>query len=236
MTGTLSRTAAVLCLLVAASFADTTVRGKVVNGDGDPVAGADVGTNWQFGEDAKPYGGVKTAEDGTFSITQKHWSLDATVLAMDAARERGAFASVVKENWNVTLKLEPLVTVTGRLDCKQPGVKPTHASLSWFAGERKVRMGNLYAPKADWSLKLPPGDWLLYVFHPDLEPYSRDFTLKAGEDLEFGAIEIKPNLLATLSGKELPEWKVSDARGVEKTVQISAYRGKWVVVEFWGWW
>ncbi|MBI2922503.1 MAG: hypothetical protein HYY18_15740 [Planctomycetes bacterium] len=236
MFGLFLRILAALLLFSAAAPADTTVTGKVVDADGNPVAGADVGTNWQFGEGAKPYGGVKSAEDGTFSITQRHWTLDATVLAMDAERERGAFASVVQENWNVTLKLQPLVTVTGRLDCNEPGVKPTGASLSWYAGERKVRMGNLYAPKSAWSLKLPPGAWRLYVFHVDLEPFTKDFVVKPGEQLDFGDIDIKPNLIATLAGKELPKWKVTDARGVEKTVQISDYKGKWVLVEFWGTW
>jgi thiol-disulfide isomerase/thioredoxin len=35
-------------------------------------------------------------------------------------------------------------------------------------------------------------------------------------------------------GEKLPRWHVIDARGVNKEVQISDFKGKWVLVYFWG--
>jgi len=35
-------------------------------------------------------------------------------------------------------------------------------------------------------------------------------------------------------GEKLPRWHVIDARGVKKEVQISDFKGKWVLVYFWG--
>jgi hypothetical protein len=37
-------------------------------------------------------------------------------------------------------------------------------------------------------------------------------------------------------GRELPPWTISDARGVPKTVKYSDFKGKWVLLEFWGFW
>jgi len=42
--------------------------------------------------------------------------------------------------------------------------------------------------------------------------------------------------LAKLYGKEPPPLKITDARGVDKNVKLSDYKGKWVVLEFWGFW
>jgi thiol-disulfide isomerase/thioredoxin len=35
-------------------------------------------------------------------------------------------------------------------------------------------------------------------------------------------------------GEQAPPWHVVDARGVKKNAQISDFRGKWVLVDFWG--
>jgi hypothetical protein len=35
-------------------------------------------------------------------------------------------------------------------------------------------------------------------------------------------------------GEPPPHWNIVDARGASKDVQLSAYRGKWVVLFFWG--
>jgi thiol-disulfide isomerase/thioredoxin len=35
-------------------------------------------------------------------------------------------------------------------------------------------------------------------------------------------------------GEPAPRWHVTDARGVSKDVQLSDFRGKWVLVDFWG--
>src|SRR5262249_51129553 len=35
---------------------------------------------------------------------------------------------------------------------------------------------------------------------------------------------------------ELPAWTLADARGVKKDVTLADYRGKWVLVDFWGYW
>jgi len=49
-------------------------------------------------------------------------------------------------------------------------------------------------------------------------------------------IKFKLSPIAHLYGKPAPAWHVTDARGVSKTVQPSDFKGKWVVLEFWGYW
>ena len=54
--------------------------------------------------------------------------------------------------------------------------------------------------------------------------------------LDLGTIALAARPLAKLKGKPLPEWTVTEARGVDKSVQLADYKGKWVVLDFWGVW
>lgn len=42
--------------------------------------------------------------------------------------------------------------------------------------------------------------------------------------------------ISLLYGKDAPALKITDARGVPKTVQLSDYHGKWVYLDFWALW
>jgi thiol-disulfide isomerase/thioredoxin len=37
-------------------------------------------------------------------------------------------------------------------------------------------------------------------------------------------------------GKEPPPWRVTGARGINQDVQLADFRGRWVVIDFWGFW
>jgi thiol-disulfide isomerase/thioredoxin len=55
-------------------------------------------------------------------------------------------------------------------------------------------------------------------------------------DLDLGAIELPASVIAQNRGKVPPAWSVADARGAKKDVTLADYRGKWVLVDFWGYW
>ena len=59
---------------------------------------------------------------------------------------------------------------------------------------------------------------------------------KDKRDLDLGVVEFEATFLALHYGKPLPAWNVTDARRTTKLAQLSDYRGKWVLVEFWGFW
>ncbi|MBK8915457.1 MAG: redoxin domain-containing protein [Phycisphaerales bacterium] len=37
-------------------------------------------------------------------------------------------------------------------------------------------------------------------------------------------------------GTTAPAWKVTSAKGVKTTASLADYKGKWVVLKFWGYW
>ncbi|MCC6739633.1 MAG: hypothetical protein IT452_11365 [Planctomycetia bacterium] len=215
----------------------TVLRGRVVDADARGVAGVDIGDNWQLGPDSRPYSGLRTGEDGSFEIALRYFRPPVALLAMDAKRERGAAVVVTAESAKepLVLVLAPTAEVKGELACEDPEVSPVGSSVQWQFG--KARIGNLHATSAAWSVRLPPGPWGFWTYHPDTAPLSKSFDVPAdGTALDLGKLPVAPNALATLRGKPFPDWKVSDARGVDKSVQPSSYKGKWLLVEFWGFW
>lgn len=56
----------------------------------------------------------------------------------------------------------------------------------------------------------------------------------AKEDL--GCINLEATTFAKLQGKKAPDWNVTEARGLEKGVKVSDFKGKWLLLEFWGYW
>lgn len=230
-----------VALLVAASSAragDATVlKGTVVDADGKGVTGVEIGDNWQLGKSCRAYSGIRTGENGEFEITLRYFRPPIALLAMDEKRERGAAVVVSEDDAKnpVTLTLSPLATVRGEFWCANKEVSPAGSSVQWQFGT--ARIGNLHAVDPKWEVRLPSGAWQFWTYHQDTAPCIKKFDVPAdGKEVDLGQIEVAPNTLATLRGKPFPDWKVSDARGVEKTVQPSDYKGKWVLVEFWGFW
>jgi hypothetical protein len=42
--------------------------------------------------------------------------------------------------------------------------------------------------------------------------------------------------VAKMWGKQAGEVTITDARGLPKTAKLSDFKGKWVMLEFWGHW
>lgn len=79
--------------------------------------------------------------------------------------------------------------------------------------------------------KLPEGMWVY-----DLKPNSSKVEVKAGEAVKLGNMRLELSKLASYKGKTFPEWKVSEAKNTNGKNQIADYKGKWILVEFWGHW
>ncbi|MCG3125960.1 MAG: hypothetical protein CHACPFDD_00788 [Phycisphaerae bacterium] len=66
----------------------------------------------------------------------------------------------------------------------------------------------------------------------------RKFILALGASLALaGVAGAQPMQQEPLpEGKPPPKWSVTAVRDLKKPVKIENFRGKWLVVEFWGYW
>ena len=68
-------------------------------------------------------------------------------------------------------------------------------------------------------------------------PHHWEITLDvAKDDISLGQIDVPGTVIAMHVGKVPPAWNVTDARGLSKTITLADLKGKWVVIEFWGFW
>jgi thiol-disulfide isomerase/thioredoxin len=124
------------------------------------------------------------------------------------------------------------------------------------------RLSWCFSRRSLYEILLPPGNYELEV-NGDLAGHryelasNHSVTLPAGRrDVDAGTLELTrptlrrgdrireaqakgtwPNVDPTkLYGQPAPKWHATDARGIPKDAQVADFKGKWVLVYFWGPW
>jgi hypothetical protein len=215
------------------------VAGQVVDSAGKPVAGADVAAFW--GADSgsmQPFGGVQTDKDGRFTLPMQFYGLPQALLAFDKDRKSGGLTVLngkAPPAKPVEIKLGPVVRVHGEFASKELGAKPAWTNVYMLID--RARILQCSSMKASFSFLLPPGNYQFWGYGADITNLKKDLTLAADvPDLDMKTLDVPATVIARHRGKEPPAWNVTDARGVKKDVKLSDFRGKWVLVEFWGFW
>lgn len=215
---------------------------------------------WSHVGQMEPFRTAKSKADGHFEIEVPLSFY--TLMAMDAQRVRGGLARIPRkdEGGLVEIRIQPMVRVKGRFEGPKPGEQPKWTHVWTLVPEdptRPLGMDRLVSCgsfEARFEMSLPPGRYTL-----DANDDTNQGELEKAIDLTGDIREIN---LGTLKlsrvtrkninqkveqsqasgamgnykkhyGETLPAWHVVDARGVSKNVQLSDYRGKWVLVKFW---
>ena len=232
-------------MLATAAHADV-IKGQVVTADGRPVSGADVAPFWQFdNHEITPHFGVATDEEGAFTLD---WDFSApqVILAMNADRTLGGLVIVQppsdEEGTTVeagVITLVPMVDLKGGFYCDAFESRPdwSNVYMSVPPGFR-LRIGSCPSDDAEFWFRLPPGDYFFHGYSKrEFLDVTMDLTLTADEAVrDLGTIKVEPAVIAKYYGKEPPKLTVTDARGVPKNFSLEDFRGKWTLLEFWGFW
>jgi thiol-disulfide isomerase/thioredoxin len=183
-------------------------------------------------------------------------------MAMDQSRQRGGLVLLPKGYAGAPLEIRigPLVKVRGKFEGPQAGQSPgwTHVYTLVPADPTRPlhtnRLGSCGSYEGRFEMSLPPGRYLL-------NGYNEQFNLRLNPDKEIVLSQQTPEvdlgvvrLSADISmdrvkrskasgawgdytkhfGQQPPRWYINDARGVKKDVQLSDFKGKWVLLDFWG--
>lgn len=223
------------CVLAPPASADeVTLKGTVVDMDDKPLQEADVATIWLEGN---PAGGVRTDKDGNFELKANHYGRGLAVMVMSKDRKLGAVAVVSPSRMDqpVNLFASKLVEVRGKLTCKDLGAPPPWSNVYVNLMPGNTRVARCMSEEAEFSFRLPAGMFKLHMYGTDVRGYDKSVDIEDGDQgkIDLGDIDLKATPIAKLYDKKLPPWNVTDARGAEKDVKLSDYKGKWVLIEFW---
>jgi hypothetical protein len=238
--GSLLAFVVVLLAPVTAEAGRKKVSGSIAR-SGKPVSDVELGWAWRVqGDLLIPGKTVKVDERGAFETDLEFGPAPRVLVAYDRERKFGGFAVIKEEEADrpVRIQLAPVTRLKGTLICPGLGTKLEDASVRLHAGEGSS-LGIIEASLegAEFVLPVPPGSYVLYVSSPYSEFLSLNITLKPSDRVtSLGRIKLTPTVVAKHYGKPPPAIQVSEARGVSPKVKLADYKGKWVLLEFWGYW
>ncbi len=223
------------------------VTGRVVDAEGRPVAGVRVAEDWSIDQSGPlvPYRPVVTAADGSFSVEIEFYGRDRLLMAGDTEGKTGGLATVSAKMPSaklprkpIEIRLGPLAEVRVRYASEEPNLPLRESFVNIRQVTSKLPVARGHSRASAFAFRLPPGR---YTFqgeeggdHHEMD--SREMTLEPGKSVDLGEIKLRPSRVARLYGKPAPAWHFADARGVPPTVQPDDFKGKWLVLEFWGFW
>lgn len=220
---------------------DVLVSGRVLAADGKPVKGAEVAVRWTRPERRlEADEALVTSGEGTFEgILRVPDGKPVALMALDDARQRGGVVVLQPQELSapVEITIHPLVPVQGTFD-----VSALPAAAPLIRLEVLAQPGDVIVVVSEWKakqfdLKLPPGRYDLRAVSEGADQVRRPVELVGGgKDVTLEKLELKPSQPAAGVGGQPPPWTVTEARGLNRDVKLADLRGKWVLVEFWGFW
>lgn len=213
------------------------ITGQVLDAAGKPVAGIKVSPSW-ISEEGRwtTRTGTRTDAEGRFAYKLRYAS--GRLMAFDATQEHGAVVQVNEETARqpLTLKLRPTIRVRGAYTNNELGYEIEKVYVTFTPAWTRMGVA-AHRGKPSFDLRLPAGEYKMTIGGVDCKRTAQSITLAEDKPvLDLGTVNLKATIIAKHYGKAPPAWNVSDARGVDAKATLSDFKGKWVLLEFWGFW
>jgi thiol-disulfide isomerase/thioredoxin len=135
----------------------------------------------------------------------------------------------------VSLSLAPLAPV--RFKLRLAGWKGDPPFLYLNVGPEGAPHGLDLASATEGTFRLPPGRYTFSVSSPDVISREVAFTVPADDKgVNLGTLTLELGPLAKRYGQTPPPLTVTDGKGVSAGFSLDSLRGKWVLIDFWGFW
>lgn len=224
-------------------YADTfTVTIKVVDAQMKPEQGVDVSLFWEAKDGVMTPSNpkdVKTNAAGKAVVVIDNWNEKRPVMVLSADRTQGRIAGVSKADAGkeVVVTLGAVMRMNGKVDSKELGYAPKWANVTVTRDGYRAYFTQHITKDAKFEFLLPVGKYSLSIYGEDINGIKKTVNLEGDRSvLELGTVDLGATPIAKLKGKPLPEFQITDARGVKPDVKLADYKGKWVYLEFWGFW
>lgn len=227
--------------LTAALGGEKTISGVVVDAKGRPAPAVQLAVEWTAsGKELRlePRQKIESDAAGRFSGKVPTGECMLAVLALDKDRKTGAVKLVPEADIEkpMTLQLGPLITASAEIVIGEFEKKPGSVAVDVQVPPASPSILKFEIAETKLALRLPVGSYALTVRAADADDAATEMDLDADEpDYDCGKLAVEPKV-GKGAEKLAPALVVSDAIGVDKSVKLSDYKGKWVLIEFWGYW
>ena len=232
--------AVVFCILVVATLTrgqtrEWNVSGTFVDAAGLPLPGAELtryflSTHGQM----SAFEPLKADAGGHFAGKITPYKLPMVYLAMDKERNLGARVTLTEESVAKPLRvvLEPLAELSYRIQIEN-GYEPASLAASMGVSDPATVVLLSYDTG---PYKLPAGEYELKFGGNEIAAWRRPVKIRAGEKLDLGLFQLSLTPIAANVGRPAMPIDFAEARGVPADFNVSDLKGKWVLIEFWGYW
>ncbi|MEK7470228.1 MAG: TlpA disulfide reductase family protein [Planctomycetota bacterium] len=216
------------------------IEGVVADASNVLQPGAELALQWSWENGiAKSVGGIKADAKGQFQHLFKKWPGGLLVVAYDERREKGCLLAVNDEASKkpLTVRLGPLVKIKAKLATGDPLVPlPADVTMTVATIEGNVDILRVKGGDKGLAFRLPPGKYKLKWANELFRPVDMEIEAGPRAELDLGVLKLQPTPVAVGLGKTMPPFKAGFVRGGKPDLQIADYKGKWVLVLFWGSW
>lgn len=224
---------------VPAQVPTVLVKGRVVDAEGKGLAGVTVASNWSSIQ-GKPLApgpdAVSTGPDGAFAHRFQIYSFPAVLTAIDSKRGIGGTLMLERapDESPITIKAETLsrLLFAPRFD----GPAPDSLSMYLYHPVNRARVAYVHVSGASVELLVPPGKHQIWVYSMDTNSATKDVEFSPGATVVVRDVELKLSGLARSYGKTPLPLTYSETRGLPPGFKLENMKGKWVLLEFWGFW
>jgi hypothetical protein len=217
--------------------------GVVLAPDGKPVANAEVGMGWwRMPEAGAAFGAMglkqtwRADAEGRFSASERIARFPVAITAINREGTHAAMQVVSQADVAAPLRFElrPLLPVTFRLDLIDRPARAPEIRATVVKMPENVAVGD-FVVGADDTIGLLAGEYNLIFQGLRTETIAYSATVGPG-GVDMGALAVHSTGIEKAFGKAPPAWNVTEARGVKPDAKLSDFKGKYVLVEFWGFW
>ena len=215
---------------------------RVVDGNGQPVAGVSVYKSFSTHDEAKPRREFLSDANGIIATDKKKvFKYENKGVLLYALSDDGlvGFLEIRPEGYGkqFELKLQPGCAVRGKLESS--ALKDLGQSLEWknvYLYRDKYRPLSYSSKMGKFAFLLPPGRYKLIASGTSTYSSDRDIEIKVDQKELEANFDLSADKLATLVGKPAPEFSRIKGWFNSKPLNLTELRGKVVLLDFWGYW
>lgn len=181
-----------------------------------------------------PQGAMTSDVQGRFSWKVQADQLPLTYIVLDKSHALGALVKVTAEAVKapLTITLRPLAEVRFTPQIEED-FGPVVLTTSFGWPDATAFVVQSYEPG---PYRVPEGEYELNIRGDHLEVLRRPISIRAGETLEMDDVLVKLGPAARAFGKPALPIEFAEARGLAPDFTLADLKGKWVLLEFWGFW